>query len=271
MRDYLRRVLADRYHVHAVSNGEEALAFARSSAVDLVLSDVMMPRMDGFDLLRHLRSDVRTRAIPFILLSARAGEESRVEGLEAGADDYLVKPFTVRELLARVDTHLRLSRIRKDAVALHESDLQFRTMADCAPLMMWTCDVQLRCNYFNRGWLAFTGRTLDEELSGDWTENIHPGEREELIARFDAATANRQSFEMEFRLLRHDGRHLWVFGAEPKRRWRGVRNAWVLRLQPPMKDFGTGTYRPAIAFMDPATPGFSATSLTISRRSTRPG
>jgi DNA-binding response OmpR family regulator len=83
--------------------------------VDLVLSDVMMPRMDGFDLLRHLRSDVRTRAIPFILLSGRAGEESRVEGLEAGADDYLVKPFTVRELLARVDTHLRLSRIRKDA------------------------------------------------------------------------------------------------------------------------------------------------------------
>src|SRR5207244_9001333 len=90
------------------------LAAARENPPDLVLTDVMMPHLDGFGLLRELRADVRTRAIPVILLSARAGEESATEGLDAGADDYLVKPFTARELLARIRTHLELARIRRE-------------------------------------------------------------------------------------------------------------------------------------------------------------
>src|SRR5207302_9834278 len=80
---------------------------------DLVLTDVMMPGLDGFGLLRELRSNEATRTIPVILLSARAGEESAVEGLGAGADDYLVKPFSAQELLARVRTHLELTRVRR--------------------------------------------------------------------------------------------------------------------------------------------------------------
>ena len=83
-------------------DGEAALAAARQRPPDLILTDVMMPRLDGFGLLRELRADPRTSGIPVILLSARAGEESRVEGMQAGADDYLVKPFSARELLARV-------------------------------------------------------------------------------------------------------------------------------------------------------------------------
>jgi PAS domain S-box-containing protein len=213
MRDYLRRVLSDHYEVHAVVDGEEALAFARRTPVDLVLTDVMMPRMDGFELLRQLRADPATEAIPIILLSARAGEESRVEGLAAGADDYLVKPFTVRELLARVDTHLRLAHIRKDAAALHESELRFRSMADCAPLMVWTCDVVGRCDYFNRGWLLYTGRTPDEELAADWTGNLFSEDRPAFIQQFETAAAGRDSFDVEFRLRRHDGRYLWMFGS----------------------------------------------------------
>ena len=115
MRDYVRRLLEPRYDVEAVPDGEAALAAARASPPDLVLSDVMMPRLDGFGLLRALRADPRTRTIPVILLSARAGEESRVEGLEAGADDYLVKPFGARELLARVRAHLEMDRLRREA------------------------------------------------------------------------------------------------------------------------------------------------------------
>ena len=115
MRDYVRRLLEPRYDVEAVPDGEAALAAARASPPDLVLSDVMMPRRDGFGLLSALRADPRTRTIPVILLSARAGEESRVEGLEAGADDYLVKPFGARELLARVHAHLEMDRLRREA------------------------------------------------------------------------------------------------------------------------------------------------------------
>lgn len=115
MREYVRRLLAERYEVDAVADGEAALQVAGVQAVDLVLSDVMMPNLDGFGLLKALRSDERTKTIPVILLSARAGEESQVEGMGAGADDYLVKPFSARELLARVEAHLKLQRVRKEA------------------------------------------------------------------------------------------------------------------------------------------------------------
>jgi PAS domain S-box-containing protein len=114
MRQYLCRLLAERYQVQAVADGEAALAAARERLPDLVLTDVMMPRLDGFGLLRELRADSRTRDVPLILLSARAGEESRVEGMDAGADDYLVKPFSARELLARVGAHLQMARLRRE-------------------------------------------------------------------------------------------------------------------------------------------------------------
>jgi PAS domain S-box-containing protein len=114
MRRYVARLLGHRYRVHAVSDGLEALDAARSLHPKLILSDVMMPRLDGFGLLKEIRSDAQLADIPVILLSARAGEESRVEGLTAGGDDYLVKPFTARELLARVETHLRMADTRRD-------------------------------------------------------------------------------------------------------------------------------------------------------------
>jgi signal transduction histidine kinase len=115
MREYLRRLLATRYEVEAVADGEAALGLARYREFDLVLADVMMPKLDGFGLLRGLRADQRTQTLPIIMLSARAGEESRVEGMDAGADDYLVKPFSARELLARVEAHLNLQRVRREA------------------------------------------------------------------------------------------------------------------------------------------------------------
>src|SRR5206468_4019320 len=99
-------MLNTHYTVEAVANGTDALAAASKRVPDLVLADIMMPEMDGFQLLHVLRNDPRTSAIPIILLSARAGEEAAIEGLEAGADDYLIKPFSARELLARVKTHL---------------------------------------------------------------------------------------------------------------------------------------------------------------------
>jgi len=116
MREYMRRLLVARGHeVVAVENGEAAVAAVRAKTPALVLSDVMMPRLDGFGLLRELRGDPQTSAIPIILISARAGEEARVEGMQAGADDYLTKPFSARELLARVSTHLELARVRREA------------------------------------------------------------------------------------------------------------------------------------------------------------
>jgi signal transduction histidine kinase/ActR/RegA family two-component response regulator len=111
MRDYLTRLLRSEYELETVGNGAEALAAARQQRPDLIISDVMMPKLDGFAFLMQLRADPVLRAIPVILLSARAGEDAVVEGIEAGADDYLVKPFSARELLARVRTRLELERL----------------------------------------------------------------------------------------------------------------------------------------------------------------
>ncbi|HEY9735479.1 MAG TPA: response regulator, partial [Trichocoleus sp.] len=104
MRSYLKRLLSQRWQVETAANGAIALRSIQQNPPDLVLTDVMMPEMDGLQLLQTLRADPQTSSIPIILLSARAGEEATLEGLETGADDYLVKPFSARELVARVET-----------------------------------------------------------------------------------------------------------------------------------------------------------------------
>jgi PAS domain S-box-containing protein len=113
MRSYVQRLLLDDgYEVEAVADGEAALAAVRLRKPDLVLADVMMPKLDGFGLLRSIRDDAELRSTPVVLLSARAGEEARIEGLNAGADDYLTKPFSARELLVRVGSTLQSARLR---------------------------------------------------------------------------------------------------------------------------------------------------------------
>jgi signal transduction histidine kinase len=122
MRDYVTSLLAPHYDVTAVADGQAALEHVRRSAPDLLLTDVMMPRLDGFSLVVALRSDERTRTLPIVMLSARAGEEARIEGLSAGVNEYLTKPFSARELLARVGAELEVSRVRREA----ELDLRER-------------------------------------------------------------------------------------------------------------------------------------------------
>ena len=113
MREYLTNLLrTSGYQVSDVADGQQALEAIRSQVPDLVISDVMMPGLDGLQLLTALRRDPRTAALPVLLLSARAGQEASIEGLQAGADDYLVKPFAAAELLARVRANIELARLR---------------------------------------------------------------------------------------------------------------------------------------------------------------
>jgi signal transduction histidine kinase len=115
MRNYARRLLEPSYAVEAVSNGALALEAARRDPPDLILSDVMMAEMNGLELLSAVRADGQLQMIPVVLLSARAGEEARIEGAAQLADDYIIKPFSARELLARIDTQIRLARARAKA------------------------------------------------------------------------------------------------------------------------------------------------------------
>jgi signal transduction histidine kinase/CheY-like chemotaxis protein len=127
LRRYVARLLSTRFTVMTASDGVAAFELIQQEKPDLVLTDVMMPKLDGFGLLNAIRSRPELRTIPVILLSARAGEESRIEGLDAGADDFLVKPFSARELLARVNVHLQMARIRGET---EERERELRTRAE---------------------------------------------------------------------------------------------------------------------------------------------
>jgi signal transduction histidine kinase/serine phosphatase RsbU (regulator of sigma subunit)/FixJ family two-component response regulator len=130
MRAYLTQLLQPDYDVLLAADGRAALQMALAQPVELVLSDVMMPHMDGFELVRALRADPRTARLPIVLLTARAGEEESVQGRHAGADDYLAKPFSARQLLARVRAGLELSRLREQV--LTETRNQLAVLASLA-------------------------------------------------------------------------------------------------------------------------------------------
>jgi len=145
MRGYLGRILGEQYEVETFADGATALARIQSVPPDLVLADVMMPTLDGFGLLAGIRRDERLRSLPVVLLSARAGEESRIEGLDAGADDYIVKPFSARELLACVSSQLKLARVRLEAEderlrLLQESAAVTRTLNDVGAIVVSELD-----------------------------------------------------------------------------------------------------------------------------------
>ena len=109
---YLTRILESSYHVLSAQNGKVALEKIEEHVPDLVISDIMMPVMDGVQMLTRIKANPQTTNLPVMLLSARAGEESRIEGFDYGADDYLVKPFSAKELVARVRSQIQIATTR---------------------------------------------------------------------------------------------------------------------------------------------------------------
>ena len=175
MRSYVRSLLAADYDVEVVADGHAALAFARLRTPDVVLSDAMMPNLDGFGLLREMRADDRLKDVPLIMLSARAGEESRIEGLRSGADDYLVKPFSARELIARVSSYINIARTRREAT---EQERKLRAEAELERGKLRQMFMQVpavicllsgpdhRFAFANQECLRMSGRQRIEELAG---------------------------------------------------------------------------------------------------------
>jgi PAS domain S-box-containing protein len=239
MRQYLTRLLSERYEVRTVADGRQALEATQQLRPALVLADVMMPHLDGFGLLRAIREDSALAGTPVILLSARAGEESRVEGLEADADDYLIKPFAARELMARVAAHVKMSNLRRETAEREErmrgeaelereklcaseerlaettrlygelqqadAELQLQVqLLQQLPVSAWTLNPDGTPDFVNRVWLEFAGQTLDFIRSHPeaWMTAVHPEDREMAGKTFWEGVHSGQGFAFETRSLR---------------------------------------------------------------------
>ena len=214
MRAYLKALLDPHAEVTVCADGEAAFAHLLRERPDMLLSDVMMPKLDGFGLIARIRAHEALNDLPVMLLSARAGEEAKVEGLQSGADDYLVKPFAAGELLARVQRQLQQGRERRlqlQVVAMRES--YFHELVDVAPVMLWTTDENDMCTYLSRRWYEYTGRTFEQDQGLGWLENVHPDDLPRTRDAFLAATAAGAAFHVDYRLRRHDGAYRWFIDA----------------------------------------------------------
>ncbi len=211
MRDYLRRLLADRYEVEAVVNGEAALAAAQRRRPDLILSDVMMPRLDGFGLLRAVRADPTLSDVPVVLLSARAGEEASIEGIEAGADDYLVKPFSARELLARVRSNIGLARERRRVARIvRDSEQRLRSIFAEANVGIAQIDLSGRYVLVNRKYCDIVARPMRELLGMRLIELTYTEDVGRFNELMDRMFETGRPFTIEVRKVRPDGSIIWI-------------------------------------------------------------
>jgi PAS domain S-box-containing protein len=222
LRDYISRLLADHgYAVEAVADGQAALAALRAKRPDILITDVMMPVLGGFGLLAAVREDASLRDLPILMLSARAGEDAKAEGLDAGADDYLIKPFSARELLARVGSGIAMARLRREsAAALSASEAKTREQAERVQLALdagaiigtWVWEVQadhFACDeLFARSFgldPARTGLSLDDVLA-----SVHEEDRARVKAEIALALQRGGPYRCEHRVRQHDGVFRWV-------------------------------------------------------------
>ena len=214
MRDYVARLLSSRWEVEAVADGEAALASARRRRPALVLSDVMMPGLGGLGLLAALRQEPELADVPVILLSARAAGEARVEGMDAGADDYLTKPCAARELLARVGSHIALARLRREAAErVRESEERFRRFAEHSAAVLWMIDAGTeRIDYLSPAYGQVWGEGPETMLGKPWRrwlETVHPEDRERVAGTLGRVLADEAGVH-EYRIVRPDGAVRWI-------------------------------------------------------------
>lgn len=212
LREYMGRLLRDRYEVMAVPDGETALRTAIEKRPSLILSEIIMPGLDGFSLVHELRSRAETSAIPVILLSARAGEESRIESLDTAADDYLVKPFSAHELLARVSTHLRITRLRRDtAEVLRKSEESLRLALAAGHLGWWELDLTNWHLTSSDASLANFGRLPGEPFTyDDLLNGVHPDDQRRRKEALEESIASSTDYDVEYRFIWPDGSLHWI-------------------------------------------------------------
>lgn len=212
MRNYVASILETKWNVLTAKDGEEALGLAVKFLPDLILTDVMMPVLDGFGLLKKIREDHTLKSIPTVLLSARAGEEAKVEGLRAGADDYLTKPFSAKELVSRIEALLSMNTLRFEAskeLALNAE--KFRSTFAHASVNIAMLSLDGTILEINEAFLSKTGYHSDEVVGKHFSAVTHEDDVQANISTLEQlARGEILSATFDKRYLKKSGETFWV-------------------------------------------------------------
>jgi PAS domain S-box-containing protein len=224
------------YVVRPADSARLALASAMAKPPDLILLDLRMPGMDGFEVCRRLKACENTKNVPLIFVTAATDEAERLEGLRLGAVDFINKLYRPEEMLARIRTHMELSRLRADLAGLHdelarrrlteqalrESEERIRNLADTAPVGIWATGLDEMASFYNKRVLTFAGRSMEQLIGNGWTDLVHPDDLTGVCSVYHAAVAARRPFRVECRMRRADGEYRWVLNAGTPRVVNGV-------------------------------------------------
>lgn len=197
----LTMLLEPEYRTVSAQNGEEALEQARRQPPDLILLDIMMPDLDGFEVCTRLKADEQTSAIPIIFLSARTESDDVIQGFEVGAVDYVTKPFRREELLARVKTHLRLK---------HAEQLLKQGLAEAqhiAKMGSWVWDITRNALTWSDEIFRIFGLAPQEfgATYDAFLQYVHPEDRSLVQQAVQGALHQRQPYEIDHRIVLDDG------------------------------------------------------------------
>ena len=222
--DILVQTLEQDYFLIIAKNGKRALELARSHQPDLILLDILMPEMDGFEVCRCLKEDPATEPIPVIFLSVMEAPGQKHHGFEVGGVDYVTKPFHADEVLARVRTHVTIKRLREKleshnmliGMELHEKSRQLETLMNNLPGLAYqgehTPDRKVR--FVSQGVARLTGYTPEDFTGPDGMgllSLVHADDREHVSATLETALGTKEPFELTYRIVTSWGEEKWVW------------------------------------------------------------
>lgn len=222
------------------TNGAIGLKMAVQENPDVILLDIVMPVMDGFEVCRRLKNDSRLQEIPVVMITALKGDkESRIKALYYGVEAFLSKPIDEIELTAQIRAMVKIKEanlqkklektVLEEEVAfrtkqleqelsdrtraemeLREKEVQYQNLADSGVALIWTSGLDTKCNYFNKPWLNFTGRTLEQEMGVGWIEGVHPEDLDFCVKTYLTAFEKHEPFSMEYRIRHFSGEYRWL-------------------------------------------------------------
>jgi PAS domain S-box-containing protein len=211
MRQDVTELLAGHYGIDAAADAPTAFSLARERTPDLVLANVMTRKPNGVDIVREFRRNAQLRVVPIILYSSSTEEELCMEGVEAGANDYLLTPFSERQLLTCVGAQLRAAQMRDESIhALRASEERYRTFANAMNAAVWSAAPNGDVVGEVHGWEKMTGQTPKQYRGFRWMDVVHPDDRQQLLKIWQQALRDATPVDVDYRVRWRDGSYRYV-------------------------------------------------------------